>query len=105
VVTLSAEIDITNAEDVRDQLTAAITPGTTTIIADLTPTTFCDTAGLQAMILAHRHATAAGAALRLAIPGPHLARLFTITGLDRYLAIYPTLTAAHAAPPHPGAHR
>ena len=101
VVTLPAEIDITNAHQVRDQLAAAITPGITTVIADLTPTTFCDTAGLQAMILAHRHATAAGAALRLAIPGPHLARLFTMTGLDRHLAIYSTLTVARAAPPAP----
>ena len=39
VVTLPAEIDITNAQQVRDQLAAAITPGTTTtVIADLTPT-------------------------------------------------------------------
>jgi len=98
---LPAEIDITNAEHVRDQLAAALTPGTTTIIADLTPTTFCDTAGLQAMILAHRHAAAAGAALRLAIPEGHVARVFTIAGLDRYLAIYPTLTAACAAQPPP----
>lgn len=97
VVTVPAEIGITNVGHVRDQLAAAITPGTTTIIADLTATTFCDTAGLQAMILAHRHATAAGAALRLAIPAGHVARICTITGLDRYLAIYPTLTAPPAA--------
>jgi len=40
VVTLPAEIDVTNAQQVRDQLAAAITPGTTTttVTADLTPT-------------------------------------------------------------------
>ena len=42
VVTLPAEIDMVNADHIGADLQAAFAPGVTTVVADMTATTFCD---------------------------------------------------------------
>jgi anti-anti-sigma regulatory factor len=48
-VQLPAEIDVTNASDVAELIAAACV---LVVIADLTATRFCDSTGLQHLILA-----------------------------------------------------
>jgi anti-anti-sigma factor len=88
LLTLPAAIDITNANDVRDQITAAIRPGVAIIIADLSATTSCDSQGRRALLQAHRRAAANGTDLRLLKPTRAVRRLLELTGMDRVLAIY-----------------
>ena len=99
VVTLPAEIVYANAGQVGDQLAAAFAPGVTTIVADLTPSTFCDTSGIREMVTAQKLAAASNAEFRLVIPPGQLMRIFTVAGLDGWLSIYPNLSAALAADP------
>jgi len=71
LVRLPAEIDSSNAEQVRQRLCAVLTPGVRVVVADLTATTFCDVAGVRALARARNRATALDAELRLAVrPGP-----------------------------------
>jgi anti-anti-sigma factor len=66
------EIDITNASDVAELITAACAPGVPVVIADLTATSFCDSTGLRHLIQASDQAADADAERRLAIlPDPH----------------------------------
>jgi anti-sigma B factor antagonist len=89
IVTMPAEIDITNADEIPELITAACAPGVTVIIADLTGTTFCDSGGLQRLIQASRKAAAAGAELRLAVsPGGAVSRVIVLTGIGQYLSVY-----------------
>jgi hypothetical protein len=67
IVTMPGEIDVTNAGDAEAQITAALAPGVTVIIADLTKTSFCDSCGLQHLLRAGEKAAGSGAQLRLAI--------------------------------------
>ena len=95
VVSLPAEIDVTNAGEVLSLVTAALTPGVTVVIADLTSTRFCDSAGLRHLLLAHRQAARAGVQLRLVIPPDGaVARVTELTGISRFVAVYPTLQLA-----------
>jgi len=48
-VTLPAEIDIGNADRVREDLLSVLNQGATLLIADLSTTTFCDSAGVGAL--------------------------------------------------------
>jgi anti-sigma B factor antagonist len=107
VVTLPAEIDVTNAEQARQALESAATHAAAILIIDMAQTTFCDSAGVAAILAAHKQATAAGTQLRLAAPG--VMRILTLTGIDQLIPIYPTLEAAlaetatgQARPPDPG---
>ena len=101
IVTLPAEIDMANADRVGADLRAAFTPGITTVVADMTATTFCDSRGIRALLLAHDHATASGAGLRLVVPSAYVLRVLAVLGLDRWLAIYPSMQEALAGQPEP----
>jgi anti-sigma B factor antagonist len=105
VVTLPREIDLTNASEAQDALGRALEGGTPVVIADAGETTFCDCAGVRALIRAHRRAIAAGAELRVASPtSAKVRRILELTGAAQVLDTYPTLTAARDRPvPAPGA--
>jgi anti-anti-sigma regulatory factor len=65
-------------------------------LPDLQATTFCDTAGVQEMLLAQKAAVAEGIDLRVVVPA-RLMLQFTWTGIDQVLAVYPSVNAALAA--------
>lgn len=71
------------------------------VVADLTTTVFCDSAGLRILALARDWAEADNVELRLAVPpGPPLA-VITLVGLDRLVPIYPSLGQALGRAPIP----
>ncbi len=98
VVTLPAKIDIGNARAVGEDLVAAFDAGITVVIADLTGTSLCTAAGVHELALACERATARSVELRLAIPPGEALRVFTLTGHDRWLPVYPNVQAALAGP-------
>jgi anti-sigma B factor antagonist len=102
IIAMPGEIDVTNAGDVQARISAALGPGVTVIVADLTATSFCDSTGLRHLLQAHDQAATLGAQLRLAItPGGPIWRVAELTGLGRWLAIYPTLRDATDGHPPP----
>jgi anti-sigma B factor antagonist len=101
IVRLPAEIDMANAQDVGGLLCSAFTPGVSVVIADMTATTFCDSAGLRQFVLAHHYAEAYDAQMRFTIPDRSTLRVLKLTGFDQLLSIYPSLRAAVSAGPAP----
>lgn len=99
VVTAAGDIDITNAEGLRDALLSALNAGAAGLIADLTSTTFLDSAGITALVRAARRATATDATLRLAVAAPPVLRVLSLVGLDRLIEVYPSLADAVASLP------
>lgn len=91
VVPLPDQIDMANAGQIGAQLDAALAPGVTTVVADMTATTFCDCSGIGMLIRAHKKASANNAQLRVVIPAARILRTLTITKADDVLLIYPTL--------------
>ena len=100
VVSASAEIDVTTAEQLRTVLINAGSSGHTTVVVDMARTRFCDSSGLGVLIRAHRRAVAEGGELRLVLPadGP-VARVVTATGLDRLIPCFGSLDQALARGP------
>ena len=97
VVTVPAEIDAMNSDEVREALLSATGPGVTTLIVDMSGTTFCDSAGVHAVITAYRQAAQAGTEVRLV--ATKVLRVFALIGADQLMATYPTLEAALADTP------
>ncbi|HEY2307568.1 MAG TPA: STAS domain-containing protein [Streptosporangiaceae bacterium] len=96
VVTFPAEIDMATAGAIGEQVAAAVAPGVHVVIADMTGTTFCDSAGINILIRAKKQATAHGAGLRLLLPCPNVLRVLQIQGVDAALPIYHSLEEALA---------
>lgn len=97
VVTLPGEIDISNADEVRDTLLAVLNRGVTTLVVDMTGTTFCSCAGASAVARAHQRATASQARVCVATRVPIVRRVLTITGVHRLVSIFDSVDAAAAA--------
>jgi anti-sigma B factor antagonist len=87
VVTAPAEIDLVNAPDLSDQLTAACR-SPHVVIVDMTATTFCDSAGVRALARAWELAARSGGELRLAIGSSPVQRILQLTGLDQVVPVY-----------------
>jgi anti-anti-sigma factor len=99
VVTLPAEIDMSNADSVGRDLTAALAPGVPVMVADLTSTVFCDSGGLRNLVVAYHEAAANGTELRLAVGSRTVLRVIELTGMPRLMGVYPTVEAALTAQP------
>jgi anti-anti-sigma factor len=94
IVTLPAEIDITNARHVEDELRASVAPGVAVVIADMTQTEFCDSSGIRCLVRANDVAAAAGAELRIATHSDAVLRILDLVGVDQLLNVFPSLKAA-----------
>lgn len=96
VVTLPAEIDVTNADMIREDLLSVLNQGATLLVADLSKTTFCDSAGVSALVRTFRRASASAAGMRLVVGTPAVQRVLSITGVDRLLDVFPSVAASLA---------
>ena len=99
VVTVTGEIDIINAEGLRDALLTALNAGAAGLVADMTSTTFLDSAGITALVRATRRASATDATVRLAVTAPPVLRVLSLVGLDRLIEVYPSRADALASLP------
>jgi anti-anti-sigma factor len=97
VVTLPEHIGASNAGQVREELLSVINRGATTLIADMTATVSCDHAGADAVVRAWQRAAVSGTELRLVVTAQIVARVLSLSGLDRMVSVYPSLEAATAA--------
>jgi anti-sigma B factor antagonist len=104
IVTAPEEIDITNADELRAALQQAQTEGGGTFVVDMSRTRFCDSAGLHALVDAHKRALAEDGQVLLVASGPAVLRIFEITGVDRVLPRFAAVpeALAHLAAAGPG---
>lgn len=94
VISLPEEVDVTNSGDVREELLAVVNRGAEVMIADMSKTVFCDSSGVGALVRAFRRATSSGTKMRLVVTGSAVQRVLTLTGVDRLVECYPTVSAA-----------
>jgi anti-anti-sigma factor len=98
VIATPAEIDVASAYQLHAALLQATAGGHATVVVDLAGTRFCDSAGLNLLLRAHKRARAEGGELRLVIPaGVPVLRIFTVTGLGRVIPQFDSLGEALAA--------
>jgi anti-sigma B factor antagonist len=98
VVTLPEEIDVTNADAVRDNLQSVVNQGAALLIADMSTTNFCDSAGVSALVRTFRQVSTGTSSMRLVVSTPAVQRVLSITGVDRLLDVYPSVAASLAGP-------
>ena len=99
VVTAPEEIDITNAAGLRAALLEAAAQGSRTLVVDMAQTQFCDSAGLNVLVRAHKRARADGGELLLVISGAAVLRIFAVTGIDHLIPTFLTLQQALSPAP------
>src|SRR5437764_9721169 len=82
VVTLPVEIDVTNADAIREELLAVLNRSAALLVADMSSTTFCDSSGVSALVHVFRRAAAGAQAMRLVVSTPAVQRVLSISCVD-----------------------
>jgi anti-sigma B factor antagonist len=94
IITLRGQLDLETAPRMQAALAELMSRNISRVVIDLSGLTFCDSIGLSAFVLVHRQCADAGGYLRLAEPGPFLARVLTVLGLDGPIPVYNSLAQA-----------
>lgn len=87
VLALRGRLDVSVTADVRLALATAVLAGTGELVLDLSGLEAVDATGLGVIVGAHRHAGREGRVLVLRDVGPTLARLLSVSRLDRVLRL------------------
>jgi anti-sigma B factor antagonist len=96
VVRLAGELDLYNANDVRQALFDACADRPERLVVDLGEVDFVDSTALGVLIEARTKLTDKRAFI-LAAPGLETRRALEISGLDRHFSVHETVPAALAA--------
>jgi len=97
VLALTGDADLASAVSLRASLTEATATTPSWLVLDLAGLDFIDSTGLGVLVGALRRVRAGGGDLRVAAAPPGIARVFSVTGLDRVFGVYPTVEDAQQA--------
>lgn len=99
VISVSGEVDLHSAPQLRDRLTAALDAHGAAVVLDLSEVGFLDSTGLGVLVAARARANECGGAIPLVCTQDRILKLFTITGLDNVFDVHSTVKDALAALP------
>ncbi|GAC1517804.1 MAG: STAS domain-containing protein [Acidimicrobiales bacterium] len=103
VLPLVGDVDLASAPALRQQLADMTTESPSFLVIDMSELDFIDSTGLGVLVGTLRRLRATGGDVRLAAARTGIARVFSVTGLDRVFSLYPTVEAASADPREPEA--
>lgn len=89
-------VDAQNARAFRDELTALLNAGSTSLILDMSTVEFVDSSGLGALVGIFKSIGPRGD-LALASPRPPVEKMLKLTRMDRVFRLFATLDAATEA--------
>jgi anti-sigma B factor antagonist len=98
VGSVDGEVDASNVAAIGAALRALVTNRSHALIVDLTPTTYLDSSGINLMFALGEELRSRQIVFKLVIAqGSPVARMLSITSLDRAFPTYPTLADALSA--------
>lgn len=97
VIVLSGRLTFgRDAEQLEGAVRQQLDLGDRRFVLDATALDYIDSAGIGALVSALSHVKKAGGDLRMAGANSRIVRLFTMTGVDKLLTVYPTVAEAAA---------
>ncbi|MFC3501632.1 STAS domain-containing protein [Micromonospora krabiensis] len=85
-VAVGGEVDLSNAQDLADEITAAVESDATEIIVDLGEVTFLDSAGINVLLKGRRIADDRGRTYRVTEARGMVRQLLRMTGVWEHLS-------------------
>ena len=94
IVAVTGEIDLFTAPEFKQRVSAPIDAGRSSVIVDLSETTFIDSSSLGVLIGAHRRLKLRGGSLVVVCDNDAIVKTFRITGLDGVFTLVRSLDDA-----------
>lgn len=92
-------MDLAASSAVRICLRDLMVDGATHVLVDLSAVTFMDSTGLGVLVAARRQARVFRGSFALVAPSPRVARVLSLTGLDKFLPCFASAAEASLADP------
>ncbi|MBW8481945.1 STAS domain-containing protein [Actinomadura parmotrematis] len=93
LVRVRGDIDLVSRPVFEESMLGVLDSGRPMIV-DMRQVTFCDSTGLNAIVVAGRRSAERDTPMALVALPPRVRRVFRITGMDRYVPVYETLREA-----------
>jgi anti-sigma B factor antagonist len=90
ILSVSGDVDLHSAPQLRDRLEAAIDEGVRKVVVDLDHATFLDSMALGVLLGAKKSLEGTDSALDLVVTSSDIRRIFEITMLDRVFELHST---------------
>ena len=87
LLSLTGEVDVANAPDVKQAAVALSATGNTRFVVDLSGVTYMDSSGLGTLVGILKRLKESGGKMAIAGASPQVRRLFDITGLNQVFAL------------------
>ena len=97
VLSVSGEVDLATAPQLRQQLVDLVTDGHRCIVVDLSGTDFLDSTGLGALVAGLKRLRAHDGEMRVVCTTPRVRKVFELTHVDRVLPLFESVDEACAA--------
>jgi len=94
VVSTTADIDLYSAPMLSRAIIAAASTHATVVVVDMSGTTFCDCAGLGALVRMYRRMGESGIEVRVVSCDPRVQKVLAITKYDQVLPVFDNLAEA-----------
>jgi anti-anti-sigma factor len=95
VARVQGEVDASNVHEMGERLRSLLTNRSVALVADLTATTYLDSAGLNLLFTLGEELRGRQQHLRLVVAeGSPISRMVTLVGLDKTVPVHPTLAEA-----------
>jgi len=94
VLSLTGEVDVANAGQVRNSALKLMSTGIKHLVVDLNATEYMDSTGLGTLVGLLKRMKESGGEVVIAVAQPRVKRLFEITGLTQVFRIYDDVDAA-----------
>lgn len=94
LITLSGEVDVYSAPELRTLLLDLLTQGKTNIIVDLEESSFLDSTGLGVLVGGLKRSRSQDGDLKLICTQKNILKVFEVTGLNNIFHIYPSIEEA-----------
>ena len=94
IIAVTGELDVHTAATLEKALTTSINAGDSRLLVDLSELAFLDSTGLGVLLKGLKWAQDVGGGLQVVADDDKIVKVFTITGLDRAVALAASLTEA-----------
>ena len=94
VVRVSGRVDLSNADEFKDKLTAALNSATGGLVVDMGEVDYISSAGLRSLMIVFKASKGAGKQFAITSLQPLLMEIFTIS---RFHLVFPLFDTARAA--------
>ena len=94
IVTLSGELDVSVAHQLKSVLREVIEKGSKKLIADLKEVKFIDSSCLGVLVNAHKLALERQGAIKFAQANQQVRKIFELTRTDKHLSFFATIDEA-----------